>query len=435
MIRVQAQYTKAIGWEIKGVAYNPTSIGTDQLDPAAPAYDIPQITALGANTISTYNLGRFEWGSYTDLTNGEDFYNGLYPVAETNNLKIIVGYFSNSTIDWTDPIRVAKVTSQYQNLVLKAKDRPSTIMYLLGNEIFEKLASDPQKKAYAQWLGQMTDWTHTNDPNHLVTYGDNAAHAGLEWLKTYVPNLDIYSLNNYEWETYEQLSNILAYDLSAWPGKSLLLHEWGVDSWDVNKWTEDESVKANRITQLADYLKQAYANPNYPFLGGIFFEYNDQWDKIGSANTQDPDHGWPWLCLTCFDHSANEDYWGITRSTVSGQAAGRAKKKAYATLQQAWGGTSNSDTTAPQISITNPANNSFVFPRTKITITAAASDNLGITKVQFYANNSLLCTDLGPPYSCIWTVPKRAASQYTLSAMAYDAAGNNTRAEIVVNVK
>ena len=42
VVRVQAKTSRAIPWEIKGVAYNPTAIGTDQLDAGAPDIDIPQ---------------------------------------------------------------------------------------------------------------------------------------------------------------------------------------------------------------------------------------------------------------------------------------------------------------------------------------------------------------------------------------------------------
>lgn len=83
------------------------------------------------------------------------------------------------------------------------------------------------------------------------------------------------------------------------------------------------------------------------------------------------------------------------------------------------------DTTPPTISITSPANNATVSRHSNVTITASASDNIGVTKVEFYVNNTLKTTDTTSPYSYIWSVPNSRNVQYTLTAKAYDAAGNN----------
>lgn len=82
------------------------------------------------------------------------------------------------------------------------------------------------------------------------------------------------------------------------------------------------------------------------------------------------------------------------------------------------------DMTAPSVLIIAPANGGTV-PRNKaFNIAAAASDNVGVTKVEFRVNNSLLCTDSLAPYSCLWNVPVKPNVSYTLSVKAYDAKGN-----------
>jgi hypothetical protein len=331
-------YVNGQEFKVKGVNYNPSAIGSDQLDLTAPQYDIPKIAQLQANTLGTYNVGKFEWSQWSDLTNGEQFYDKISPLAESYNLKIIVGYFSNQTIDWTNATRVSKATAQYKELVLKTKDRPSTLIYLLGNEIFEKLPSDSQKIAYAKWLGLMADWTHSVDPSHPTTYADNASQEALAMLKQYAPNLDIYSINDYEWGTATELSDTLALDHNLWPDKPILLHEWGTDSWNAPSWTEDETAQATQVKKLVAIIDQVYANSSPDFIGSVFFEYSDQWNKIGSSSTQDPDQGWPWTCNTCFDKRGNEDYWGLTRSIEANQAGQRVLKQAYTALKQAWSG-------------------------------------------------------------------------------------------------
>lgn len=82
------------------------------------------------------------------------------------------------------------------------------------------------------------------------------------------------------------------------------------------------------------------------------------------------------------------------------------------------------DTVAPAVSITYPTDGSTVLKNSTVIITADASDNIGVTRVEFYVDSSLKCTDTASPYSCNWRVPGRPGRAYALSAKAYDAAGN-----------
>ena len=94
-----------------------------------------------------------------------------------------------------------------------------------------------------------------------------------------------------------------------------------------------------------------------------------------------------------------------------------------------------SDTTPPTVSITNPLNGSTVARRSSVTITASASDNIGVTKVEFYVNGTLTCADTILPYGCIWKVPVKPKATYTIQAKAYDAAGNTATHSVSVTAK
>jgi hypothetical protein len=60
-----------------------------------------------------------------------------------------------------------------------------------------------------------------------------------------------------------------------------------------------------------------------------------------------------------------------------------------------------------------------------ITIQASASDNVGVTKVEFFVDGVLKCTDLTAPYACTWTVPASPkGATYLLQSKATDAGGN-----------
>ena len=88
------------------------------------------------------------------------------------------------------------------------------------------------------------------------------------------------------------------------------------------------------------------------------------------------------------------------------------------------GGGGGGDTIAPTVAITNPANGATVTRKTTVTITATASDNVGVTRVEFLVNGTLQCTDTTAPYSCNWSVPNVRNQTFQLLARAFDQAGN-----------
>jgi hypothetical protein len=86
------------------------------------------------------------------------------------------------------------------------------------------------------------------------------------------------------------------------------------------------------------------------------------------------------------------------------------------------GGGGGGDTTAPSTSITAPAGGASVSGTT--TVSANASDNVGVSKVEFFLGSSLLGSDTTAPYSFDWNTTGVANGTYSLTTKAYDAAGN-----------
>ncbi|OJT26916.1 hypothetical protein BO221_02585 [Archangium sp. Cb G35] len=91
------------------------------------------------------------------------------------------------------------------------------------------------------------------------------------------------------------------------------------------------------------------------------------------------------------------------------------------------------DVTAPTVSITAPGAGATVGGAT--TVSATASDNVGVTRVEFYDGTALLGTDTAAPYSISWNAASAVNGSHTLQAKAYDAAGNvGTSASVSVTV-
>lgn len=92
------------------------------------------------------------------------------------------------------------------------------------------------------------------------------------------------------------------------------------------------------------------------------------------------------------------------------------------------------DTTKPTVSITSPASSASI-PAGVVTVNATATDNVGVTKVEFFVGNSTtpIVTDTSSPYSSGTSITL-AAGSHTIKVVGYDAAGNKGEASVTITV-
>jgi hypothetical protein len=91
------------------------------------------------------------------------------------------------------------------------------------------------------------------------------------------------------------------------------------------------------------------------------------------------------------------------------------------------------DTTLPSVSLTSPTAGATVSGT--VTIAATASDNVGVTRVEFLVDGVLLATDTTSPYSASWNTTAATNAAHSLTARAFDAANNQaTSAAVSVTV-
>jgi hypothetical protein len=80
------------------------------------------------------------------------------------------------------------------------------------------------------------------------------------------------------------------------------------------------------------------------------------------------------------------------------------------------------DNTAPTTSITAPANGATVAAT--VTVSATASDNVGVTRVEFYVDNVFQSQVASAPYNWSWNTTGVGNGSHSLTTKAFDAAGN-----------
>jgi len=93
------------------------------------------------------------------------------------------------------------------------------------------------------------------------------------------------------------------------------------------------------------------------------------------------------------------------------------------------GQASGSDSIPPTVSILSPSSGSTISGA--ITISASASDNVGVSSVQFKVDAITIATDTTNQYSVSWDTTTATDGPHTLTAVATDSSGNSTTSSSV----
>jgi hypothetical protein len=146
----------------------------------------------------------------------------------------------------------------------------------------------------------------------------------------------------------------------------------------------------------------------YDALGVLRVEFFDGTTLLGTDTTPPYSLSWNTAGLSNGSH---------TLSAKAYDAAGNAGQSASVSV------TVVNDVTSPTVSLTSPTSGSTLSGGWA-TLSASASDNVGVSRVEFFDGTTLLGTDTSAPYSMTWSTMGVPNGSHTLSAKAYDAAGN-----------
>lgn len=89
------------------------------------------------------------------------------------------------------------------------------------------------------------------------------------------------------------------------------------------------------------------------------------------------------------------------------------------------------DTTKPVVTISQPKNNQIV--KGTITVSASATDNVGVVRTEIYIDGTLYASTQGSSITTNWNTKRYSRnSKHTITVNAYDAAGNKATTTITV---
>ncbi len=117
-------------------------------------------------------------------------------------------------------------------------------------------------------------------------------------------------------------------------------------------------------------------------------------------------------------------YYKVTAADLAGNISAGSNQASAVVL---------ADTVAPTVALTSPTEGANVYGT--ITVSANASDNVGVAGVQFYLDgNPLGAQDTTAPYSISWATVNAANGADTITAVARDGVGNTASSTVNLTV-
>lgn len=163
-------------------------------------------------------------------------------------------------------------------------------------------------------------------------------------------------------------------------------------------------------------------------ISGYFtFQVNATDDRgVSSVRFLVDGGNWGTAASAPFAYNMNSQWFSNGQHTLAAQAFDAAGNSATSAAIIV---TVFNDSTPPTVSLSSPAPFSTVSG--VVNVQANATDNTAVTRVDFIWNSSLIASDTTPPFSVPWDTTQRPNGNYTLSAIAYDAAGNRTTSSAI----
>lgn len=336
---------------IKGVGYSPVPPGSAVWDysfseESAPwLEDAEYMKELGVNTLRIYYTGS---KSYDCKKFIRQMYR-LFSIYTLFPLDINI-----TTIDFSVPEIIEELEEKIINKVEEYKETQGILLYLMGNEIDYYFTDD---KAY--WA---TKEMETLTPFARAKKRAEIIFTELDKIAKKIKNIDPYhpvgiSLGtlNYILLADRICTNIDFIGLNQYIGKKftlwyytmkmkkpVLITEFGYDAYDSKEEREDEETQAEFLVSMwQDIYQHTYQKGKGVCIGGIVFEWNDEWWKYeyGDPAEHNSEGSWnnaAWKDFTGYKFNVQEEWFGLLKFVYENGVYVKKPRKAFYELKKLW---------------------------------------------------------------------------------------------------
>ncbi|MBU1076825.1 MAG: hypothetical protein KKH98_05995 [Spirochaetes bacterium] len=240
--------------------------------------------------------------------------------------------------DYSDPDQRKSMKKSVSQMVQEYKDEPYVLMWVLGNENNFGHANNAmdQPEPYYEFVNEVARMIHKMDPSRPVAIC-NGEVLYLDVFAMKCPDVDIFGINSYRGN--------LGFGESLWKsvkdivGRPIVITEYGCSAYAA-KMKEEEA----EIGQM-DYHKGNWEDIWYNrggsgqgnSIGGVVFEWLDEWWKAGTGTDPNIHDTQPQFGLPFLDGWSYEEWLGIaSQGDGSGSPHLRQLRKAYYYYKKVW---------------------------------------------------------------------------------------------------
>jgi beta-glucuronidase len=184
--------------------------------------------------------------------------------------------------DYTDPAQLEKMRASVRQMVTDHKDESYVLMWVLGNENNYGAGNNAPKQlaAYYQFVDSVAKMIREMDPTRPVAIC-NGDLENLDLLAANCPNVDVLAVNAYR-GSYGMGESFWRAAARVWK-KPVMISEFGCPAFNKN-------APEKALTEQADYLVSNWNDIEAHIagrrlgnsLGGVLFEWTDEWWKAGA---------------------------------------------------------------------------------------------------------------------------------------------------------
>jgi beta-glucuronidase len=249
--------------------------------------DFQLLKDMGVNTLRLYHHG-YNKALLSDL-------------FHTYGIRVIMGDFLgaytigsdaewNTGTDYRDPDQQKRMLESVRQMVEEYKNEPYILFWVLGNENNYGNANNSREvpDVYYAFLNKAAQLIKSLDPNHPVALS-NGDVLFIDKAAKECPDVDIFGANSYR--GYHGEGDSFWRDVRDEWGKPILISEFGCPAYYRHKsQAEEEKLQAEYLRgNWEDIERNLAGGPGEGnALGGVLFEWMDEWWKAGSPPTFDP---------------------------------------------------------------------------------------------------------------------------------------------------